>query len=418
MIKLLQYKNGLRVVLNQNTNIRTVCAGIWVGVGSAFEQPSINGISHFTEHMLFKGTDKYSAYDVADGFEKVGAAINAFTGKENTCYFFKCMDEYTDHCFELLSHIYFDSEYRAEDLDKERNVIIEEINMVQDEAEDLAYDLIAKVNFGDHPLGQPIIGSIENVRSFNKNTIKSFMDKYYKASNVVLSFAGNLSETQVDNMVKKYFLDRVPTESVNLDISTPKYLARAESSIMDFEQSNIIVSFPSIKFNDEMTATQSLLNAILGGGMSSRLFQTIREQAGLAYSVYTTPSSFINCGVFNIVCNITHTNTELVLSMLRKELNDFITNGVSDSEFERSKAQLKSAFVFGQESVQSCMIAAGKLMLSSNELFDYDKRVAQIDAVTKSQLNKLSKQIFDFEQVSCAYVGKETGVDLLKVLRG
>ncbi|MCL1944487.1 MAG: insulinase family protein [Firmicutes bacterium] len=417
MIKLMEYDNGLRVVLNQNNNIRSVCVGIWVGVGSAFEDKINNGISHFTEHMLFKGTDKLSAFDVADRLESVGVVVNAFTGKENTCYYFKCVDDYTEHCFELLSHIYFDSAYKKEDLDKERNVIIEEINMVEDSPEDIAYDLISKVNFGEHPLGQTILGSIDNVKRFDGDTIRNFINVHYKSTNVVLSFAGNITHKDVDRLVRKYFLDRVFVGSVQHNTIKPQYRNTAESYFKEFEQSNIIVSFPSIKFNDEQSHALSLLNAILGGGMSSRLFQNIREQAGLAYSVYTTPSAYLDCGVFNVVCNITHTNTNRVLGMLKSELVSFVKNGVSDSEFERAKAQLKSAFVFGQESVQSCMIATGKLMLSANELFDYNKRIQGIEQVTKSQLNKLAQQIFDFNQVSCAYVGKPIEVDLLKVLR-
>ena len=416
MINLINYPNGLRVVLNQNTNIRTVCAGVWVGVGSACEDTALNGISHFTEHMLFKGTDKLSAFDVADSFEKVGAAVNAFTGKENTCYYFKCMDEYAEYCFALLSHIYFDSAYRNEDLDKERKVIIEEINMVEDSPEDLAYDLLAKVNFGEHSLGQTILGSIENVKKFDKSSILGFREKFYRSSNVVLSFAGNLSVEQVDSMVKKHFLDRVLSGKVQIETKNVQCVSKADSIYKDFEQSNIIVSFPSIKFNDSLTATQSILNAILGGGMSSRFFQKIREQAGLAYSVYTTPTAYSNCGIFNIVCNITPSNTGKVLGMLRTEIEDFLKNGATDSEFERAKAQLKSAFVFGQESVQSCMISAGKLMLSANELFDYNKRVKQIDIVQKPQLDALAKQIFNFDSVSCAYVGKDAGVDLMQAL--
>jgi predicted Zn-dependent peptidase len=391
--------------------------GIWVGVGSVAESFELNGISHFTEHMLFKGTDKLNAFQVADSFERSGAMVNAFTGKESTCYYFKCVDEYLDHCFGVLSHIYFDSAYRKEDLDKERNVIVEEINMVEDAPEDIAFDLLSRANFGDQPLGQTILGTIDNVKRFDKSTIDGFVNQFYQASNIVLSFAGNCDQKLVDNIVCKYFVDRVPNQQVgDIKPSVLQY-GNVKSYFKDFEQSNIIVSFPSIKFNDKLSTTQSVLNTILGGGMSSRLFQTIREQAGLAYSVYTTPSAYSNCGVFNIVVNTSPNNTSQVLTRLRAELDSFVKEGVKDAEFERAKAQLKSAFVFGQESVQSCMISAGKLMISANELFDHNKRISDIDAVTTTQLNDLSSQIFDFDRVSCAYVGKDTGVDLLQVLK-
>jgi predicted Zn-dependent peptidase len=328
------------------------------------------------------------------------------------------MDEYLEHCFQTLSDIFFDSAFRTEDLDKERKVIIEEINMVEDSSEDLAFDLMSKVIFGEHPLGQTILGTIENVKVFGKTTIRSYMDRFYNSSNVVLSFAGNVTETQVENIVKKCFLDRIPQKKV---VRAEKKLHNNPIHVgklfKDFEQSNVIISFPSVNFNSPKTATQSLLNAILGGGMSSRLFQRIREQSGLAYSVFSTPSYYQNCGNFNIVCNITPSNTKKVLNVLRNEIMLFLDTGVADSEFERAKAQLKSAFVFGQESVQSCMITAGKLMLSANDIFDYNKRIHQINAVTKGQLNEFAKTILNFDLVNCAYVGKDVGVDLLAELK-
>ncbi|MDR3021260.1 MAG: insulinase family protein [Clostridiales bacterium] len=418
MVKLITYPNNLRVVMDQNTSVRSVCVGIWVGVGSSSENAQSNGIAHFTEHMLFKGTSVLDAYQIADKFESVGAMVNAFTGKESTCYYFKCMDDYVSSCFQILSDIFFDSAFKADDLDKERKVIIEEINMTEDVPEDLAFDLISKVNFLDHPLGQTILGPIDNINKFDKKSVDSFMKQHYVASNVVLSFAGNITEEKVDEIVRTIFLDRVSLNvHKKVSMKKPKQDSNSGMLFKEFEQSNLIISFPSIKFNDSKTPILSLLSTILGGGMSSRLFQKVREQSGLAYSIFSTPTFYSNCGMFNVVCNITPLNTQKVLHMLKSELNEFVKNGVNDREFERAKAQLKSAFVFGQESVQACMIAAGKLMLSSGEIIDYNQRVEQINSVTKKQLTGLIGEIFNFDKVSCAYVGKDMGIDIMQFLK-
>lgn len=417
MNKTIKYENGLRLIVDYLPSMRSVASGIWVGAGSSKESPENNGISHFTEHMMFKGTDKLSPFAIANAFETVGAMVNAFTAKENTCYYVKAVDEYSEKCFALLCDIYLHSAFPAEELDKERKVIVEEINMVEDSPEDICYDLLASALYEDSPLGQTILGPIDNVKRFTGEDIRAYMAKTYCAPNVVIAMAGNITLQEADRQVQKYLLPYLCTKKSEIP-TCPRFASKGRyvKRFKDFEQSNIAISYPSLKFNDRQSTTQAVLNIILGGGMSSRLFQNIREIQGLAYSVYSAPSAFANNGSFNILLNITPKNTERVLVSVKNEIGALVKEGVRQEEFERAKAQLKSACVFAQESVQTVMTSLGKMLLMSDEIYDVNKKIAEIDAVTMDSVTAFARQLFVQKNVCAAYVGKETSVDILQIL--
>ncbi|MCL2599427.1 MAG: insulinase family protein, partial [Firmicutes bacterium] len=351
------YKNGLRVILDKNTNVKTVCVGFWIGSGSAREDEGQNGIAHFVEHMMFKGTPKMSPFDIADRFERVGAQVNAFTGKEYTCYYFKSVDDSCEECFETLADIFFDSDYKQVELDKERNVVIEEIGMTEDSSEDLCFDLSAKIGFDNTSLGNTILGPVSNVARFQKTDILGYTQKNYLPGNMVVAVSGNIDFKTVDKMVRKYVMDRFASALPKSAVTQTQTLAKPQTAklIKDFEQSNVLLSYPSIAFNDEKMYAQSILNAILGGGMSSRLFQKVREEHGLCYSIYTAPLYYNDLGSFNIVCNMSAQNTKQVLDLMLQEIEKLCKEGIRQAEFERAKAQLKATFVYSQESTQSCM---------------------------------------------------------------
>jgi len=417
MQKLLTYKNGLRVVVDTMPGVKTVSSGIWVGVGSGKETPDINGLSHFTEHMIFKGTDKLSAYDIANKFESMGAHVNAFTSKAATCYYVKSIDEYFGKCFDTLAHIFFDSKFDDKELNKERKVILEEINMVEDSPEDICYDLLAKCLYGDTAIGQTILGSIDNVKRFKSTDVKNFINRFYCANQMVISFAGNINEDQVDALVKKHVLPKLNT---NIDDSkeTKKITVKRNhvERIKDFEQSNIVLSFPSIEFDNELSSTQNVLNAIMGGGMSSRLFQTIREKMGLAYSVYTSPSAHLYNGSFNVVLNISPENTDKALQAVMSEIKKVVTGDIKKAEVDRAKVQLKSSLIYSRENVQSVMIAGGRMMLGANKQYDINDRIKMIDSVTLTGVNKFAKDIFTDSAMCSSYVGKAYKADFSKLL--
>lgn len=418
MAEVIRYENGLRLVVDTAPGVRSVAMGIFVGVGSIRETPEINGLSHFTEHMMFKGTEKLTPFEIASKFEDKGAMVNAFTSKELTCYFFKAVDDSADDCFRLLSDIFFHSDYKAEETDKERRVIIEEINMGEDDPADVCYDLIAQAVYGSHALALPILGPKSNVERFTGDDIRAFTGRFYRPDNIVVAVSGSLTPDRADQIVRRYMLPHL-TESKAALTPVEAYAITGgyRQRIKDFEQSNIAVAFPSIPFNDVRTMAQSALNTLLGGGMSSRLFQAVREQQGLAYSVYSAASAFQNNGAFSIYLNITAKNTAKVVSAVRAEIDRLLRDGIDETEFERARAQLKSALVFGQESCQSVMMATGKLMAVCDEVYDIDKRLRDIDALTRDDVMTFAEKLFDFDRVSAAYVGKKFDADIMGILK-
>ncbi len=416
MNRVITYENGLRAVIYNVAGVRSVSSGFWVGVGSGLESDSDNGISHFTEHMMFKGTDKLSPFDIANKFESFGANVNAFTSKEATCYYVKSIDEYSEDCFALLSEIVYESTFPPVELDKERKVIVEEINMVEDSPEDICYDEIAAAVYGNRGLGRTILGPTDNVLKFQKQNVDKFISEYYTPENTVIAFAGNITDVEADKLVKKYVLPRLKVKYPKISQAENSFQTRQyRERIKSFEQSNIALAFPSLPFGDKDFTIQAVLNVVLGGGMSSRLFQSVREQQGLAYSVYSAPSGYKDIGTLNVYLNISEKNTRKSLNAVKKELDAVKTAGITDEELNRTKVQLKSALIFSGEAVQSVMSSCGKLMLLKGELYDVDKKIAEIDAVTKEQVNAYAKKVLDYSCLNAAYVGKKTDVDILGV---
>lgn len=414
MTELLKYDNGLRVVVNTVRGVRSVASGFWVGVGSAYESDENNGLSHFTEHVTFKGTDDLSAFDIAHRFESYGAAFNAFTSKECTCYYAKSIDEYAENCFALLGEILLRSVYDDVELDKERKVIVEEINMVEDTPEDICYDELAAATYGNANLGKTILGPIENVKKFRHDDVKKFTDKYYVSGNIVIAFAGNITTGQADELVKKYVMPYIKAGDRATLYSLPDRNARkCGMRIKDFEQANLALFFPSVSAFAPEASVCALTSVAFGGGMSSRLFQSVRERKGLAYSVYSSPSAYKETGAFNIYLNISEENTDKVLSAVREEIDLLTDKGLTEEELERSKVQLKSSLVFSGENVQSVMSSSGKAMLGNDEIYDFDKKIAQIDAVTPSDVIDYVRKTFDYSKMNAAYVGKKTKADIL-----
>ena len=419
MTQVIKYPNGLKLAVDPITSVRSVAIGIWVGAGSSRETPENNGISHFTEHVMFKGTDRYTAFDIANEFESCGSLVNAFTGKEATCYYVKCVDEYTEKCFELLSHIFLHSSFDAAELDKERKVIVEEINMDEDSPEDICYELIAKAAYGDSPLGMTILGPISNVKRFTRYDVLAYMDELYTADNVVIAVSGNITAKQADELVRKYLLDDIRSGKAKKSCVKKSASVNAFSSrVKDFEQSNIALSYPSITFDHPLSSAQAIFSTVFGGGMSSRLFQKVREQMGLAYSVYSTPLSYVGDGNFVIMLNVTPSNTEKALSAVKHEIDEIVNKGITEEEFSKAKIQLKSSLVFAEESIQNVMMRQGKMLLLKDKCYSVDERIRELDAVTLSTVNEFIRNTLVSEKVSAAYVGKKIHADILTLIKG
>lgn len=412
------YDNGLRLVVETNSGLRSVTAGILVNVGSSKEDKSINGLSHFTEHMMFKGTKTKSAYEISNEFEKLGCIINAYTSKECTCYYYKTIDENSKAGFELLSEIFFESVFDEGELDKERKVIIEEINMIEDAPDDICSDLVSLAGYGDKGIGQGIIGTIDNVKKFSSQDVKDFVAKYYTAKNIVVSFAGNITLEEADKLVQKYVIKNVKkTEQLYeypvAECQGGNYLER----IKDFEQSNIAIGFKAYPIKDKRLMALKVLSIVIGGGMSSRLFQSIREEQGLAYSCYSIASANKNNGSLYFLLNISVENTEKALKSTATEIKKLIDSGITKEEMLRAKTQLKTGLIFSEERPDVLMSGNARSLAVTDEVIGVDEVLKECDAVSLEDIKKVIAEVLDEKNMFMAYVGKKHDVDFTKALK-
>lgn len=407
MVKYKEYNNGLRLVVNKMEGMLSVSVGVLVKTGSMNESASENGISHYIEHVMFKGTTKRSAFEISDHIDRIGASINAFTSKELTCYYTKSTPDHIETSLEILSDIFFNSTFEKEELEKEKGVVLEEINMVEDTPDEVCMDLLARSYYGQTALGQTILGTAKNVKSFTKQDIEKYMDKYYTADNVVLSIAGNVDIEQAEKLVKEYFADKFTrlksVKQATAVIIEPEHLYRSKK----IEQSHIGFAMKGMGAFDERNDSLAIANIIFGGGMSSRLFQKIREELGLAYSVYSYMSQYKDNGVLEIYAGVNTALRDLAVNAILEQVKLLKQQGVTEQEFMRGKAQIKSAFIMGQESTGSQMLLYAKYLLMQNKECDMAERINRIDKVQLKDVNDMINEYFDLTTLSTATVGSK-----------
>ncbi|MEK5164921.1 pitrilysin family protein [Paenibacillus sp. FSL R5-0527] len=391
-MKKTQLKNGLRVVMEQIPTCRSVSFGIWVKTGSRNEQPEVGGVSHFIEHMLFKGTERFSAKDIAEQFDAIGGNVNAFTSKEYTCYYAKVLDEHLPIAVDVLSDMFFRSLFDPEELRKEKNVIIEEISMYEDTPDDMVHDLVSQAAYGDHPLALPILGTEEKLRAMESDHLRAYMREHYTIENTVISVAGNIDD-QVVELLEKYFGD-FAIRGDRGSLAAPDFLGDLKFHRKKTEQNHICLSFPGLPIGDEKQYAMTLLNNALGGGMSSRLFQEIREKRGLAYSVYSYHSSHADSGLFTVYAGTAPRQTKEVLELTKELLHDVSVNGITESELSKGKEQLKGSLILSLESTGSRMNRLGKNELMLGRHYTLDEMIARIEAVTMDDVNDVLRRMF------------------------
>lgn len=413
MEKIKTYKNGLRLVVKETPGLLTVSAGIIVRTGSINESDKNNGLSHFIEHMLFKGTKKRTAFEISDGIDRLGSQINAFTAKEITCYYVKSTSEHFKESAEILSDLFFDSVFDDEESAKEKGVVKEEINMFEDSPEDLCLELLSESYFGKTGLGRTILGPAENIDSFTKADIKNYMAEYYTPQNTVVSIAGNITFAEADKIVSEYFADKFEASG------TPEIFENAETftgnlmKVKDIEQAHIGICLPAYKVGAAETSALSIFNTVFGGGSSSRLFQIIREQNGLAYSVYSYASQYQSLGTFEIYAGVNPSKRDTALECIAEEIKKVKSGGITEAEFLRGKEQVKSAFIMSQESTASQMLLYGKNLLLLDRLFDFDAKIKEINDCGMADINAVIAEIFDPAKAAYSYVGKSnTGLKI------
>ena len=406
--------SGLRVVTEQMAGVRSVSIGVWVGVGSADEDETLHGCSHFLEHVLFKGTGSRTALDISVALDAVGGEFNAFTAKEYTCFHARVLDQDLPLAVDVLGDMITDPLITPEDVEAERDVILDEIAMHDDDPEDVVHNLFANQAWGDSPLGRPIAGTEESITAMTRAQIWRFYKRHYRPGNMVVAVAGNVDHTAVVRKVRKAFgrqgfLDGTAKPAAVRRTEKARTVHPGESrTVRQQEQVNLVLGVKGITRTDERRFALGVLNTALGGGTSSRLFQEVHEQRGLAYSVYSFASHHADAGVVGVAVGCLPAKFDAVLETVRAELAKIAADGLTAEELERGKGQLKGGLVLGLEDSGSRMSRLGKAELVYDELLSIDEVIARIDAVTLEDVRALAAEVFTQPELR-AVVGPEMG---------
>jgi len=385
--------NGIRVVSEAIPYVKSVTLGIWVGSGSRSEEQYNHGISHFIEHLMFKGTTKRSAKDIAEIVDAVGGQLNAFTAKEHTCYYMKVIDTHLELALNILSDMLLASNFAVDDIEREREVILEELNMYEDSPDELVHDIHLEKIWPGHPLGRNIIGNTEAIHGFNRDIVIDFYNKFYTPDNFVIAAAGNLTHEKLVELAEQYFGSRSGSKykpGTTVPILNPTQSIHSK----DTEQVHFCLGTSGIPQNSPEIYAMHILNNLLGGGISSRLFQSIREERGLAYSVYSYQSNYSDAGLLTIYAGTRPVNVEQVIELIKKDLYDIKNNGITEHELNKSKEQLKGSLLLGLESSSSRMSRIGKMEITLGKYVSLDEVVTKIDQVTRKDVNTILHKIF------------------------
>jgi len=391
---------GLRVITEQLAGVRSASVGVWVGVGSRDETPTLHGCSHFLEHLLFKGTRSRTAMDISVELDAVGGEFNAFTAKEYTCFHARVLDDDLPLAVDVLGDMVTDALLHPDDVEAERDVILDEIAMHDDDPDDVVHNLFSAQAWGDSPLGRPIAGSVASIASLSRDQVARFHRRHYRPANLVIAAAGNLDHATVVRLVRKAFgrngfLSRDEAPVVPLATSRVRKVHPGSSSVTrPFEQVNLVLGVNGITRYDERRYALGVLNTALGGGTSSRLFQEVRERRGLAYSVFSFASHHHDAGLVGVSVGCLPHRLDEVLATVRGELALVAAEGISDAELERGKGQLRGGLVLGLEDSGARMSRIGKADLVYDELLPIDEVIARVNAVTADDVRAVASSLF------------------------
>lgn len=404
MIKKYTCQNGVRIVLENIPTVRSVAIGVWIGTGSRNEDTQNNGISHFLEHMFFKGTKTRTAREIAESFDSIGGQVNAFTSKEYTCYYAKVLDTHAQFALDVLSDMFFNSTFVEEELKKEKNVVFEEIKMYEDTPDDIVHDLLSRAVYEDHPLGYPILGTEETLETFTGEKLQEYIHERYTPENVVISIAGNISDTFIQE-VEKYFGSYEGGKSEREE-TKPVFHANRITRKKETEQAHLCIGFEGLKVGHEDVYSLIVLNNILGGSMSSRLFQEVREQRGLAYSVFSYHSAYQDSGIVTVYGGTGAKQLDVLFETIQETLDNLKKEGITAKELNNSKEQLKGSLMLSLESTNSRMSRNGKNELLLKRHRSLDEITEQIDQVTKNSVDGLANSIFN-DHYSVSIIGPD-----------
>jgi predicted Zn-dependent peptidase len=399
--------SGIRVLTEKMPSVRSVAFGAWVGAGSRDEQPELSGATHFLEHLLFKGTPSRTAQEIAESFDAVGGDVNAFTAKEFTCFYARTLDEDLDMSIEVIADMIQNSLIRSEDVDAERQVVLEEISMHEDAPDDIVHDLFTETIWGDHPLGRRVQGRSETIEAMDREEVDAYWRLHYKPGNLVIAAAGSLEHDHVVEGVQKAFKNAPagPQRPPRSGDEAPPFHGRTHVLKRPTEQAHIVYGGAGVSRNDPRRWAVGVLNLVLGGGMSSRLFQEIREKRGLVYSVYSGHSSFAESGLLTVYAATGPERIEEVLTLIRREISSVLDSGITQVELDRGKGALKGGIVLGLEDTSSRMSRLGKGELCHGEILTPDEMIARIDALALEDIQTAAQETLGAQPWALSIVG-------------
>ncbi|HZT33342.1 MAG TPA: pitrilysin family protein [Bryobacteraceae bacterium] len=408
-IEMTRLDNGVRVITEAMPHVRSVSVGIWIGTGSRRETPEQNGISHFIEHMLFKGTTSRSAEDIARSVDSIGGNLDAFTAKELVCFNTKVLDQHLSLAFDVLADLVLHPLFREEDIAREKGVILEELKMEADSPDYLVHEIFTANFWKDHPLGKPILGTRETVKRFDRAMIENYYRGVYTPANLVITAAGNLTHEGVVDLARRHFEPLAPVPTMPLEPAPTTHARIALRNKKSLEQVHLCLGVPSYPLPHEQRFACYVLNTLLGGGMSSRLFQNIRERQGLAYAVFSELNPYRDTGCLAIYAGTSIESARQVVESIMKEFRQLKQERVSAEELRRAKDHLKGSLMLSLESTSSRMSNLARQEMYFGRFFSLDELVESIESVTADDVQRIAQTFFDPRQIALTVLGNLDG---------
>jgi predicted Zn-dependent peptidase len=411
MYKKTVLKNGLTVILESIPHVRSVTMGFWVKAGAVYETIENNGICHFIEHLMFKGTKKRDPKEIASTLDRVGGQLNAFSSKEFTCYYAKVIDQHIDIALELLSDLLLNSVFNEKEIEREKKVIIEEIKMYEDAPDELVHEMFSQNLWKNSSWGQPILGTEEIINRIQRDDIVNFYKDFYTPGNTIVSIAGNFDHARVIQKLEELFEESHGSAPL-IEIGPPKVNKGSIVKAKDIEQVHLCMGFPGVTKFDTDKYALTILSIALGGGMSSRLFQEIREKRGLVYTIYCYQTDYKTAGLFNVYAGFSKENLQPLIDIVIKELDSVSKKGFDADELLRAREQLKGSMIMGLESTNNRMSRNARLEIYYNEHRSIDDLIKEIDQVENDDVMRVMQRLYSRDQLLLTAIGPITGDDI------
>lgn len=413
-MKTTKLSNGINVVYENIEQVRSITLGIWVKNGSAHEPEHLSGISHFIEHMIFKGTENRNAKEIASQMDAIAAQMNAFTTKEATCYHFRVLDTHFEKAIDVLSDMFFNSLYDEKEIEKERSVILEEISMYEDDPEDLVFECLTKKVYEGNNYSRAILGTKDTLDTFTHQTFADYIKDVYCTENIYISVSGHFEENYLMEQLEKYFGYYKNSNKPNNTLETPTAKLERVKLVKDIEQVHLNMQFEAIGYMSDKTYALSIFNTYFGGSMSSVLFQKIREQNGYAYSVFSQPQTYENFGSFNVYAGLNKEYVNNVVEIVNEEIETFRREKIEIEKLNILKEQFKSGFIMSQENTNNRMLSNGRNLVLKGRVITPDEVISKIDKISMEDIEEVCDTIFN-KHYSISLVGNVDNIDINKL---